>query len=172
MIKEQVELAWIKEARKYIGLKEIPGKTHNTTILSWLRELKAWWDEDETPWCGTFVGAMLKKSGRHVIGEWFRARSWSSAGTKLERPAYGCIVVFSREGGGHVGFVVGEDEKGNLMVLGGNQGNKVSIAAFPRSRVLAYVWPSYADGSYSKPDESRYVLPKFKGSSPLSTNES
>jgi len=27
--------------------------------------------------------------------------------TKLDKPAYGCIVTFTRQGGGHVGFVVG-----------------------------------------------------------------
>lgn len=167
----QKEIPWIATARQYLGLKEVPGKLHNKTILGWLRELKAWWDEDETPWCGTFVAAMLKQNGRQIISEWFRARSWEKAGTKLARPAYGCIVVFSRTGGGHVGFCVGEDEKHNLMILGGNQGNAVSISAFPRTRVLAYVWPNWADGVASHPDASRYVLPKFKGSQPLSKNE-
>lgn len=33
--------------------------------------------------------------------------------TKLDKPAYGCIVtfIFTRQGGGHVGFVVGVDAK-------------------------------------------------------------
>ena len=49
------ELAWIKEARKHIGLAEIPGKQHNPVIVNWLTALGAWWNDDETPWCGTFV---------------------------------------------------------------------------------------------------------------------
>lgn len=165
------ELPWIASARKYLGLKEIVGPKHNPTILGWLKKLKSWWMEDETPWCGTFVAAMLLENDRFVIKEWFRARSWATSGTKLSRPAYGCIVVFSRTGGGHVGFVVGTDEKGNLMVLGGNQANSVSIAAFPKTRVLAYVWPSFKDGTPSHPDASRYTLPQFKGSQPLSKTE-
>lgn len=36
------ELAWIAEAKKHLGLQEIPGKQHNPTILKWLSELKAW----------------------------------------------------------------------------------------------------------------------------------
>jgi hypothetical protein len=51
------------------------------------------------------------------------------------------VVVFERKGGGHVGFLVGTDERGRLMVLGGNQGNSVNVAPFDRSRVLGYRWP-------------------------------
>jgi hypothetical protein len=38
--------------------------------------------------------------------------------------------------------VVGNDEAGRLMVLGGNQGNAVTVAPFDRARVLGYRWPS------------------------------
>ena len=65
----------------------------------------------------------------------------------------------SRTGGGHVGFVVGEDDKGNILLLGGNQGNRVSIASFPKTRITAYVWPAQTDGSLSVPMDSRYKLP-------------
>lgn len=59
----------------------------------------------------------------------------------MDKPAHGCVVVFARQGGGHVGLLVGEDTAGNLLILGGNQGNAVNIRAFPRDRVLAYRWP-------------------------------
>jgi uncharacterized protein (TIGR02594 family) len=62
-------------------------------------------------------------------------------GLKLNLPAPGCVVVFSREGGGHVGFVVGKDVEGNLLVLGGNQGDEVNIKAFGVDRVSGYRWP-------------------------------
>ena len=54
----------------------------------------------------------------------------------------GCVVVYERKGGGHVGFVVGKDQKGNLMTLGGNQGDRVSVLPFEQSRALGYRWPS------------------------------
>ena len=154
----QKELPWIAEARKHIGLSEIPGKNHNPVIRNWLISLKAWWQDDETPWCGTFAAHCCRQGGRDVPQHWYRARAWADAGTRLSRPVYGCLAVFSREGGGHVGFVVGQDGNGNLLVLGGNQGNKVSIAAFPRSRVLAYVWPS-ENGVKRMPAVGRYTLP-------------
>ena len=59
-----------------------------------------------------------------------RATDWLSIGKVLPKPAEGCIVVFSRAGGGHVGFVVGKSASGNLMVLGGNQGDAVRISEF------------------------------------------
>ena len=154
-----VELKWIAEARKHIGLAEIPGKQHNPVIVNWLKTLSAWWAEDETPWCGTYVAYCLRSAGRGIPKHWYRAREYENYGTKLQQPAYGCLAVLTRTGGGHVAFVVGEDKAGNLLLLGGNQGNKVSIAAFPRSRVTAYVWPTFANGTLSKPDSSRYKLP-------------
>lgn len=177
------ELAWIAEARKHIGLKENTSKTaHNPTILAWLErmgqfsgEARAWWREDETPWCGLFVGVCLGEAGRFVVKEWYRAREWESPlMTELARPAYGCLVTFTRDGGGHVGFVVGEDARGNLMVLGGNQSNAVSIAPFAKSRVTGYFWPSFwrdKAAVKSVPFEERYKLPLLKSNGQVSTNE-
>ena len=167
---KQTELPWISEARQHIGLSEIPGKAHNPTIQNWLRSLTAWWSDDETAWCGTFVAYCCRVGGRDVPKNWFRALSWADAGTRLDEPAYGCIAVFSRVGGGHVGFVVGRDREGNIMVLGGNQGNRVSIARFDPKRVTAYVWPS--DGGNAKqPNRDRFNLPYLLASGNLSTNE-
>jgi alpha-D-ribose 1-methylphosphonate 5-triphosphate synthase subunit PhnG len=36
--------------------------------------------------------------------------SLSKSGTKLAKPAYGCVAVKTRIGGGHVCFVVGKDK--------------------------------------------------------------
>jgi hypothetical protein len=57
----------------------------------------------------------------------------------VEAPDFvpGCIVVLKRGDPpkGHVGFYVGT-EGGHIRLLGGNQGDKVSIASFPPDRVL------------------------------------
>lgn len=154
------ELKWVAEARKHIGLVEIPGKNHNPTIVNWLIKLKAWWQDDETPWCGVFVGHCLAAANRPRPEHWYRAKAYADYGTRLSKPAYGCIAVMSRQGGGHVGFVVGEVSKGgDLLILGGNQGNKVSIARFPRSRITAYVWPPFEAGLQTHPANHRYALP-------------
>ena len=136
------DYSWLIEARRHIGLEEIPGERNSSVILSWLDALRAWWHDDETPWCGTFVAHCFQFVGYSVPKGWMRALDWAEWGRALEAPMVGCVAVLKRDGGGHVGFVVGQDPKGNLLILGGNQGNKVSIAAFPRYRVVAYRWPA------------------------------
>lgn len=136
------EPRWLIEARKHLGEKEIAGRKHNPQILQWWTLIRAGFTDDETPWCAAFVGGILEsvgiKSSRSAA-----ARSYLNWGAKLRKPELGCIVVFSRgTNNGHVAFYVGKDSKGNLLVLGGNQGNAVTIAAYPESRVLGYRWPA------------------------------
>lgn len=132
--------AWLVLAAAHIGLREIPGAPTSPVIAGWLAKLGAWWRDDETPWCGTFVAAFIQ--GRFQLPKhWYRAKGWLDWGVELAGPAEGCIVVFERQGGGHVGFVVGRDTAGRLLVLGGNQGNAVTIAPFDTSRVVGYRWP-------------------------------
>lgn len=135
------ELPWIAEARRNIGTREIKGPKHEPKILAWWKAIKrAGIKDDETPWCAAFVGGCLEAAG--IVSSRFEsAKSYESWGAPLSAPAYGCVVVFSRDGGGHVGFVVGRDERGGLLVLGGNQGDAVNIKSFDRSRVTAYRWP-------------------------------
>ncbi len=163
-----VELPWIAEARKHIGQKEIKGAKHNPWIVGiWSAIGASWFKDDETPWCAGFVAYVLKKSGFKIIGpaKVARALAWSDYGVKLNAPAYGCLVTFSRNGGGHVGFVVGQDQHGNLMVLGGNQNDMVKISPFARSRVQAYRWPSVY------PNADRFKLPVLSSDGRVSTNE-
>lgn len=126
--------------------------------------------------CGVYTGYVLGVSDRFVVKNWFRASAWNDSTnmTKLVRPAYGCIVTFTRKGGGHVGFVVGRDAKGNIMVLGGNQGDRVSIIPFGNNRNAQYYWPSiWSNGKCVKsvPAESRYILPLLQSNGKVSTNE-
>ena len=133
---------WIKEAIKHIGLKEIPGPKHNLVILGWLSELKAWWKEDETPWCSTYISHCFRTSGMNIPKNWMRAKDYSlDWGIKLTAPIPGCVVVFERTGGGHVGFVIGKTKTDQLVVLGGNQSNMVNLMKFDTNRVVGYYWP-------------------------------
>ena len=142
---EPAEPVWLVSARNDIGLREIPGAPTAPRIQRWLVDLRAWWRDDETPWCGVAVAAWMRSASVALPRFWMRARAWADWGQPLDRPAHGCVVVFARQGGGHVGLVVGEDAAGNLLVLGGNQGNAVNVRAFPRARVLAYRWPPGRD---------------------------
>jgi uncharacterized protein (TIGR02594 family) len=163
------EPSWLVIARKYIGLREIKGKAHNRTIVGWWEKLKAPFRDDETAWCGAFVGGVLAEDGKAIVSGPAGARNWLKLPNKIDKPALGCVVVFwrgSRNGwSGHVGFVVGKDTRGNLMVLGGNQGDAVNIKPFSPARVLGYRWPSLA------PLPERYNLPVYRASGSVSTNE-
>lgn len=74
------------------------------------------------------------------------ARRWERFGDPTE-PRTGAVMVFwrvSRESGlGHVGFYVGEDKE-HYLILGGNQGDSVCEAPYPKSRFLTARWPRTA----------------------------
>jgi uncharacterized protein (TIGR02594 family) len=135
------EPSWLLSARRHLGLTEIPGKATHPTILRWLRSLRAWWVDDETPWCGTFVAACFREVNVPLPKHWYRAKGWLEWGIPIQAPKLGAVVIFERPGGGHVGFIVGIDQQGRLLVLGGNQGNRVSVAPFDITRVIGYRWP-------------------------------
>jgi uncharacterized protein (TIGR02594 family) len=136
----QAEPVWLAEARKDIGQRETLGPNDSPWIRSMLDKLGARWLLGQ-PWCGGAVAKWAQDAGLSIPKNWYRARAWASWGQHMTYPAHGCIVVFARKGGGHVGIVTGETTNGDLLVLGGNQGDAVNIRAFPRARVIAYRWP-------------------------------
>lgn len=133
---------WHDLALTYLGAREIPGKATAPFITKMLRRLGAWWTDDETPWCGVFVGYCMKEVGHEPPKLYMRAKEWATWGSRLrpERLSVGAVLVFQREGGGHVGFYVGEDDAA-YHVLGGNQSNSVSITRIAKARLIASRWP-------------------------------
>ena len=162
------ELSWIAEARKYVGLREIKGSKHNPIIISWLDNLKAWWSEDESAWCGTFVAHCLAESRITYPKHWYRALDYLNYGTRLIQPAYGCVAVKTRKGGGHVCFVVGQTKEGKLVCLGGNQNDMVCFALYDKKDFEAFMWY----GSTSQPAQGRYNLPILSNITATSVSES
>ncbi|MEM0908566.1 MAG: TIGR02594 family protein [Pseudomonadota bacterium] len=163
---------WMGVARGYLGLKEIVGARHNPQILSWWSDINAGFTDDETPWCGAFVGGVLAEAGLEVLSRGgARARAWEAWGKGLSGPAVGCVVTFFRKGrssgSGHVGFVAGKSSSGRLLVLGGNQNNSVNISSYALERdannngvpewgVSSYRWP---DGEPMPADTGMGTLP-------------
>lgn len=137
---------WMKEALLLIGTKEIGGEKHNRVVLSFLRQMQniGKWGKsrDETPWCAAFVHHVLGKVG--IEGT---AHALASSYCTWGRPAkfeYGAIIVIKRKqegsdkstgsrAGYHVGFLV-RTTRHNYVILGGNQGDAVSVRYFPKSR--------------------------------------
>lgn len=135
---------WLAAARGDIGQRETLGPNDSPWIRTMLVRLGASWLLGE-PWCGGACAKWMMDAGVEPPKNWWRARAWATWGAPIPLPTVGCIVVLERgKAFGHVGLVTGRTDLGDLLVLGGNQGNAVSIAAFPRYRVVAggYRWPS------------------------------
>lgn len=138
---------WLTNARAHLGVREIVGAKHSPTIMGWIKGLGARVlginvTDDETPWCGTFMARVMQESALSIPPVAVRASAWASWGRQLNGPRLGCILVFVRAGGGHVGLYIGEDRT-HFHVLGGNQGNAVSITRIARTRLAAggMRWP-------------------------------
>jgi uncharacterized protein (TIGR02594 family) len=131
------------EAVSQLGQKEIEGPEDNPTIVNFAKESGfEWVDDDETPWCSIFMNWCALKADLERSGK-VNARSWLLVGDKTENPEPGDVVVLWRGSvdswQGHVGILFGfsKDTK-RVYILGGNQGNQVSIAGFPIDQVLGY----------------------------------
>lgn len=137
---------WMREARRFMGLREIAGPKSNPVILGWAKALGGWiatyYADDETPWCGLFVANLIATTlpTEALPANPLSALAWSGFGSPLLKPAVGAILTFTRKGGGHVGFYVGEDTT-HFHILGGNQSNSVSIARIEQRRLDAIRWP-------------------------------
>lgn len=144
------EPLWLVAALKDIGVREIAGAPTAPRIANMLASLGAWWRDDEAPWCGVATAAWFKAAGVGIPKAFYRAKAWLDWGVALRAPCLGCVVVFERQGGGHVGLVVGQDTLGRLLVLGGNQGDRVAVSPFTLDRVAGYRWPAEG-GTVMKP---------------------
>lgn len=165
------DLPWMAIAKSRIGLSEITGPKHNPNVVNLWTEGKAGKvKDDETPWCSAFVSAILE-AATVVSARTGWARGYLKWGTKLAGPAYGCIAVFKRgPKTGHVGFIVGKDKDGNLMVLGGNQKNMVCIEPLAADRAIGFRWPPTY--THSLPSQTGLVsLPLLSSDGSVSTNE-
>lgn len=136
------EFPWMPVALGEVGVKEFTGAADNPRIVEYLNSTNlrpADASQDETPWCSAFVNWCVEKANYEgTDSAW--AKSWLNWGRKLAKPRRGCIAVFTRGNGGHVGFYLGKTSSG-IRVLGGNQSDQVKISNYGTSRLLGYRIP-------------------------------
>jgi uncharacterized protein (TIGR02594 family) len=135
-------------AQRFVGTKEAAGVSNNPMVVAMLKLDNDWPQGDDVAWCSAFVNfvAWILRLPR---SKKLNARSWLQIGTPIIDLAQARVgfdvVVLNRAGGhpspdvldapGHVGFFAGVE--GDLVqVLGGNQGDSVSLARFPVAQVL------------------------------------
>lgn len=132
---------WLSIAYGELGQREIAGEADNPRIVEYHKATTLKATDDETPWCSSFACWCLEQAGyRHPKSARSRDFIDHESMERLDKPRVGCVVVLTRKGGGHVGFLA-EDKPNVAMLIGGNQGNAVSIRDYPVNRVLGYFWP-------------------------------
>ncbi|MFN8828837.1 MAG: TIGR02594 family protein [Labrys sp. (in: a-proteobacteria)] len=158
----------LREALALHGVKEVVGTGSNPLILGWAKEcgLDDVYRSDATAWCGLFLAVIAKRAGWSVPDSPLWALNWGTFGTKSDQPMLGDVLTFSRQSGGHVGLYVGEDAS-HFHVLGGNQGDQVSIVRIARVRMKA---ARRSPWRVKQPDNVRPVTLNATGA-PVSTNE-
>lgn len=138
---------WLTCARTYLGQKEVVGLASNKWILSlwdsipWIWSTVSRTDDSVLPWCGAFVRHCLLESKITPPKNWFRAKAYIDFGTKLDEPIVGCIGVIKTGKQYHVGIIVGVDNNGNILMIGGNQADSVKVSAFKANLFQYYGWP-------------------------------
>jgi uncharacterized protein (TIGR02594 family) len=92
-------------------------------------------------WCSSFVCWVFEQHQiAHTRSK--RARSYEIWGELADVVELwpGSVVVFPRGDGGHVGFALHASDRW-VWVLGGNQGNAVSVQRWPRASLITARWP-------------------------------
>ena len=99
-------------------------------------------------WCAAFVNSVLALHnipGSESVSEHpLLARSFLEWGIPTDQPEYGDIVILTRGNAGwqgHVGFYIDTiviDGVEKILVLGGNQNNRVGFDEYNASRLLGF----------------------------------
>jgi uncharacterized protein (TIGR02594 family) len=135
---------WMRFALEEYGVQEIAGQHDNRRIIEFLATCSPGSTHDETAWCSAFVNWCMLQAGIQGTGRG-TARSWLTWGDQcLATPHYGAVTILwrgqPRGWQGHVGFYVGSNQ-GRITLLGGNQGDAVSLVDYRANRLLGYRWP-------------------------------
>jgi uncharacterized protein (TIGR02594 family) len=148
----QRETPWLNEIGRFLGVHEV---YDNAKLKAWLKSDGATLgDPAKLPWCGDAVQTAIRLALKTepLPRNPYYATNWLDFGEKSGM-VYGAVAVFSRNGGGHVAFVIGYDPKRKrLRVRGGNQSNRICDAWLDESRCLGYRWPvSYTGPKHPVP---------------------
>jgi uncharacterized protein (TIGR02594 family) len=135
---------WMATAWSQLGVRETPGSKHHPQVLAYHQATTLRAKTDEVAWCSAAVCWVFSQLGIPTTKS-AAARSWLKWGEPLEEPRYGCVVVFDRSSkaqprAGHVGFYI-DRIPGQIVLLGGNQGNEVKVSLYASAKVLGYRWP-------------------------------
>ncbi|MBP7704219.1 MAG: TIGR02594 family protein [Caulobacter sp.] len=174
----------VQAALDLYGVREAPGGPNNPQIIAWADEVgsatksayadwaASWYASDATAWCGLFMAVCAVRSAqgraeRLPEHKYLSALEWKNWGVPVavRDAVVGDVGISQREGGGHVFLIVGEDAT-HFHILGGNQGDTVSIVRKAKGEVIAVRRPHYRE----RPGGARKVMLTADGA-PLAGRE-
>jgi uncharacterized protein (TIGR02594 family) len=141
---------WLLRAAGDVGVRELPGIAVHPRIAEFYMHTRLPPDpnDDEVSWCAAAMCAWFEEMGYRTPHS-ARARDWLGWGEPLDKPRFGCVVVFSRGNPsgkqGHVALYCQPGQNGHVLVLGGNQGDAVRFQNRPVANILGYRWPRDSD---------------------------
>lgn len=162
-------------ALQYLGLRETPGAANNPIIMDMAKGLgvdKIYTSDSLQAWCAVFINHLIRITGKPLqipkdLYDLLRALKTAKNFDLIPKSEWlmGDVILLSRSGGGHVFIAIAESSTGNIIGIGGNQGNMVGFAEFDFDRVVE-VRRYYATGI---PESAKRY--KLNSSGQLSTNE-
>ncbi|HHX7178868.1 TPA: TIGR02594 family protein [Enterobacter hormaechei] len=150
---DQREAPWmniaLSEAKKWHGTKEdsITSNYHALIGHKWIKNLVG----TLNAWCSSFVNYCFQESGYHkTVPDPYRAISFfkdSNNFFEIKKPIYGCAA----SSGKHATFVYGQSKSGELICLGGNQGDTIKFSPFNDFRFfLPVAYKGYYESNAQK----------------------
>lgn len=147
---------WLSTMRAITGNAEIPGDKDSPFVLGMAAEigrrfpdLAAYCREythDAIPWCGLTIAYVMATNGILPVTKmdgaqygFLWADDWRYFGVEV-KPQLGAVMVFTRNGGGHVSLYEGEDGD-NFLIRGGNQSDAINVISYPKDRLTTARWP-------------------------------
>lgn len=141
----------LEVAARYIPIvRELAGERDHPLIRFWHSLCAGGEQADEVPWCSSFANGVAFELGLERSRS-KAARSWLEVGEPIydmRNVEQGLDVVILQRGDGpqpgatvlnapgHVGFFDRWESPTRVVLVGGNQGDRVSRASFPASRIL------------------------------------
>jgi uncharacterized protein (TIGR02594 family) len=142
----QIPPRWLVRMLGEFGVKETPGPRSNPRVNEYALATMGGIPPqgDETSWCSSSMCWTFEKSNiRSPRSK--AAISWREWGIPLAVPRLGCVAVLHRDDprnpkAAHVALWLATIAD-KLILLGGNQGDAVSIAPYAASRLMTFRWP-------------------------------
>ena len=135
----------VAAALQYMGIKEVPGKGSNPVIIDMAKGLgiQDIYTDDDMSWCALFINHLIRITGKPILQighdpyNYLRAKYMVNWGVNVAKgdEKLGDVLIFDREGGGHVGLLIAQSGA-TYHVLGGNQSNSVTITEISKARLL------------------------------------